>query len=242
MDNMVLCSRYDGVIYFYSMPSLASITEAGDYAGELMEPYLAQRSVDCVPLIGQHELSPTFTMTNFYKDYPSQLFFSRNGGVAALAYPDGTIELFETQGDGRVKDTVGQLYTYINALAITEDRLIAIDMDTRMMVYNINTRTVEKIWKNWTQYSSFAFNEDGSLMLALCEGKTKIDVFDLNDECRLLFSMHAPGGDTFTEFAFSADGACVVGKTASGGAVIGDLFADEDTLIARLRAFAAGTE
>ena len=241
MENMVLCSRYDGVINFYSLPSLASIRTEARFTEALMEPYLAQRSVDCVPLVGQHELSPTFKETNFYKDYPNQLYYSRDGSLAALAYPDGTVELFETQGDGAVMDTIGQLYTYINTLGISEDRLIAIDMDTRMMVYNLNTRSVEKIWKNETQYSSFTFNADGSLMMAMCEGKTRIDVFDLNDGCRLLFSMHAEA-DSFTEMAFSEDGAYAVGKTAAGAAVVGDLLADEAELITRLRAFAAGTD
>lgn len=241
MENMVLCSRYDGVINFYSLPSLASIRTEARFTEALMEPYLAQRSVDCVPLVGQHELSPTFKETNFYKDYPNQLYYSRDGSLAALAYPDGTVELFETQGDGAVMDTIGQLYTYINTLGISEDRLIAIDMDTRMMVYNLNTRSVEKIWKNETQYSSFTFNADGSLMMAMCEGKTRIDVFDLNDGCRLLFSIHAEA-DSFTEMAFSEDGAYAVGKTAAGTAVVGDLLADEAELIARLRAFAAGTD
>ena len=241
MENMVLCSRYDGVINFYSLPSLASIRTEARFTEALMEPYLAQRSVDCVPLVGQHELSPTFKETNFYKDYPNQLYYSRDGSLAVLAYPDGTVELFETQGDGAVMDTIGQLYTYINALGISEDRLIAIDMDTRMMVYNLNTRSVEKIWKNETQYSSFTFNADGSLMMAMCEGKTRIDIFDLNDGCRLLFTMHAEA-DSFTEMAFSEDGAYAVGKTAAGTAVVGDLLADEAELIARLRAFAAGTD
>ena len=240
MENMVLGSRYDGVINFYSLPPLASVTSDGSYSGTLLEPYLAQRDVDCVALTGQHELSPTFKQTNFYKDYPTRLFFSRSGSLAALVYPDGTIELFQTQGDGAVMDTVGQLYTYINALAISDDRLIAIDAGMRMMVYNVNTRTVEKIWTNDTQYSSFDFDRDGGLMLAVCEGKTKVDVFDLNDECRLLFSMRAPGESVFEEAAFSADGSCVVARTDSGRCVIGDLFSDEDALIARLRSFAAG--
>lgn len=239
MDKMVLCSRYDGVIFFYSLPSLASVKTADSFSGTLMEPYLAQRAVECVPLQSRHELSPTFQQTNFYKDYPPLLYFSRDGGVAAMAHPDGTVELFDTQGDGTAFDTVGQLYTYINALAVTEDRLIAIDMDTRMMVYNFKTRSVEKIWNNETQYSSFAFNEDAGLMMAMCEGQTRIDIYDLNDECRFLFSLHATA-DTFEEMAFSADGAYAVGKTASGRFVIGDLFVDENTLIARTKAFAAG--
>ena len=238
MENMVLCSRYDGVIYFYSMPELSSVTTAEHFPGTLMEPYEAQRAVECVSLTSEHELSPTFKEANFYKDYPPKLYFSRDGSVAAMAHPDGTIELYDTQGDGKVKDTVGQLYTYINALAVTEDRLIAIDMDTRMMVYNLKTRSVETIQKNGTQYSSFAFNEDAGLMMALCEGLTRIDVFDLNDGCRLLFSMHS--SDTFTEMAFSTDGAYAVGKTAAGAYVIGDLFADGDALIARTKAFATG--
>ena len=238
MDSMVLCSRYDGVISFYSLPKLASVSAADSFAGTLMEPYRAQRAVECVTLFGQHELSPTFKQTNFYKDYPSKMAFSRDGSTAAIVYPDGTIELFDTQGDGQVADTVGQLYTYINTIAIAEDRLIAIDMDTRMMVYNMKTKTVEKIWKNETQYSAFSFNGDAGLMTALCEGKTRIDVFDLSDGCRLLFSLHAD--EPFTEATFSEDGAYVVGTTESGSYVIGDLFADEDVLVTRLRAFAAG--
>ena len=238
MKNMVLCSRYDGVIYFYSMPELSSVTTADSFSGTLTEPYLAQRTVECVPLTSEHELSPTFKEANFYKDYPPKLYFSRDGSIAAMAHPDGTIELFDTQGDGTVMDTVGQLYTYINALAVTEDRLIAIDMDTRMMVYNLKTRSVETIQKNGTQYASFAFNEDGGLMMALCEGLTRIDVYDLNDGCRLLFSMHS--SDTFTEMAFSKDGAYAVGLTAVGTYVIGDLFADGDVLVARTKAFATG--
>ncbi len=240
MENMILASRYDGVVNFYSLPSLSSVRTADRFDGALAEPYSPQRSVECVNLISRHELSPTFKQTNFYKDYPARIFFSRDGRLAAMAHPDGTIELFDTQGDGSVRDTVGQLYTYINALAVTEDRLIAIDMDTRMMVYNLETREVETIRKDGTQYASFAFNTDGSLMAALCEGLARIDVFDLNDECRLLFSLHA-SADTFTDMAFSADDAYVVGITASGAYVIGDLFADEDALVARTEAFAAGT-
>ncbi len=239
MDKMVLCSRYDGVISFYSLPALASVQTVDSFSGTLLDPYLPQRAVACVPLTSVHELSPTFRETNFYKDYPAQIYFSRDGSLAAMAHPDGTVELFDTQGDGTVKDTVGQLYTYINALALTEDRLIAIDMDTRMMVYNLNTRTVEKIWNNDAQYASFAFSEDGSLMMAMCQGKTRIDVYDLNDGCRLLFALHATG-DTFEEMAFSADGAYAVGKTAAGRYVIGDLLTDGDALVARLVAFATG--
>ena len=99
------------------------------------------------------------------------------------------------------------------------------------------------IQKDGTLYASFEFNADASLMMALCAGLSRIDVFDLNDGCRLLFSIHVPaelGGDTFTDMRFSKDGAYAVGMTASGKCVIGDLFADADALIARTRAFAAG--
>ena len=240
MENMVLCSRFDGVIYFYSLPALASVRTADSFDGALMDPYLAQRAAECVPLTSQHELSPTFKQTNLYKDYPPTFHFSVDGSVAAIAHPDGTIELFDTQGDGTVRDTVGQLYTYINALGISGDRLVAIDVSTRMMVYNMKTHAVEKIWNNGTQYSSFAFNGDGSLMMAMCAGLTRIDVYDLNDSCRLLFSMNAQA-DTFEDMAFSADGAYAVGRTAAGKYVVGDLFfADENELVARTRAFAAG--
>ena len=242
-NNMFLCSRYDGIIYFYSMPSLSNSYVADGFAGELLDGYEPQRAADCVTLFSEHELSATFLTANAYKDYPSRLCFSRDGSIAAIVHPDGAIELFDAQGDGKVKEMIGQLYSYINAIAITEDRLIAMDVDTRMLVYNLNTHTVETITKDGTLYASFEFNADASLMMALCAGLSRIDVFDLNDGCRLLFSIHVPaelGGDTFTDMRFSKDGAYAVGMTASGKCVIGDLFADADALIARTRAFAAG--
>ena len=72
-------------------------------------------------------------------------------------------------------------------------------------------------------------------MMALCEGLTRIDVFDLDDGCRLLFSLQS--SLTFSDMAFSADGAYAVGVTASGTYVIGDLFADEAALILQGVAF-----
>ena len=236
MGDMILAARYDGVITLYSTPALSSVQTVADFDAPLLAPYLPQRAVDCVPIIGEHQYSETFKTTSLYKNEPAQLYFSRDGSTVAMAYPDGAIELFDTQGDGRVKESIGQLYTYINTLALTENRLIAVDVDARLLVYNLDTHSVETILNNGTLYSSFAFSEDGSLMMALCAGLTKIDVFDLNDDCRLLFSLHATA-DTFTDFAFSADGAYAVGSTASGNFVVGDLFADEAKLLEKARAF-----
>ena len=234
--DLILCARYDGEVRLISTPSLASVQTTDGFDAPLCEPYLPQRAASCVPLIGEHQFSSTFLTASAYKNYPNELYFSRDGSVAALAYPDGAIELFDTQGDGKVKEMIGQLYNYIQTLAITEDRLIAADVDARMLVYNLNTHSVETITNDGVMYASFAFNPDGSLMLALCAGKTRIDVFDLNDGCRLLFSLHATA-DTFTDMAFTQDSAYAVGVTASGKTVVGDLWRDEAALLERTRRF-----
>ncbi len=82
------------------------------------------------------------------------------------------------------------------------------------------------------------FNENAGLMMALCEGLTRIDVFDLNDGCRLSSSMQT--SDTFAEMAFSTDAVYAVGFIAAGTYLSGDLFASEIDLVARTKAFAAG--
>lgn len=230
LEDMVLCGRYDGIIYLYSLPSLSAIRTAETFDAPLAEPYLPDSSVPCVPLIGEHQLSETFKTANYYKDYPNKLCFSRDGKTAALAYPDGVIELFDTDGDGKVKEMIAQVYTYVQALAVTEDRLIASSVDGRLLVYDLNMHVVDAILQNDTIYGSFAFDAAGDRMLAMTQDQTRIDLFALNDGCRLLLSMKS-GDSVFTDMAFSADEAYAVAKTGSGTYRIADLYQDEAALI-----------
>ena len=234
VGNLVLAARYDGVLTLYSTPSIASIETRTDFDAPLCEAYEPLRVVPCVPLYTEHEYTATFQQASAYKNDPARLCFSTDGNVAAMVYPDGAIELFDALGDGRPKETVSQLYTYISTVAITGNRLIAMDVDTRLLIYNMDTHTVESIQNNGTLYSSFAFNADESLMLALCAGLTRIDVIDLNDGGRILFSLHATA-DTFTDFAFTQDGAYAVGVTSAGLYVVADLWQDDHALIAQAK-------
>ena len=240
LKDMFLITKIDGSAYLYSMPDLASVRIETDFSRPLCPPYLSQEAVACVPLLGQHQLSEGFKVSNYYANYPNRLFFSRDKKTAALAYPDGVIELFDTEGDGAVREMVGQLYAYIQALAMTEERLIASSADGQLLIYNYVTHTVDAILNDGTLYESFAFDESGTRMMALCAGLSRIDVFSLEDDA-LLFSLSA-GTDTFTDFAFSADGAYAVGRTSAGTWVVGDLWQDETALVAQARRFTNSQE
>ena len=155
LADTFLITKYDGTANFYSMPELASVKTLDGFDGKLCEA--APAYFPCVPLTGEHRYTDAFLQsTGKTMDTTPQLTFARDGKTAALSYADGTIELFDTAGDGSVA-----------------------------------AMTFEK-----------------------------------------LFSLHATA-DTFQDMAFSEDGAFAVGVTAAGKYVVGDLWADEDALLAQ---------
>ena len=239
LRDSFLITRYDGTANFYSMPEMCSVQTLDDFAGELCE---AQSAVfPSVPLESEHRYTDVFLQTTGqYLDTTARLAFSRDGKTAALSYADGVIELFDTEGDGRVSAMIGELSGAVDALAMTEGQLVASDQSTRLLFYDLSTRSVQRILNVGVVYASFAFDPAGKVVMALCGGRTRIDVYSL-ETFEKLFSLHATA-DTFTDMAFSQDGRFAVGATAAGRFVVGDLWTDEDALLARARRLVGADE
>ena len=232
LADTFLITKYDGTANFYSMPELASVKTLDGFDGKLCEA--APAYFPCVPLTGEHRYTDAFLQsTGKTMDTTPQLAFARDGKTAALSYADGTIELFDTAGDGSVAAMIGELTNPIAAIAMTERQLVAADDSTRLLIYDLEEKAVQRILNVGTVYSRFAFDPEGKLLMALCGGLTRIDVYSL-ETFEKLFSLHATA-DTFQDMAFSEDGAFAVGVTAAGKYVVGDLWADEDALLAQAR-------
>ena len=232
LTDAFLITKYDGTANFYSMPELASVKTLDGFDGKLCEA--APAYFPCVPLTGEHRYTDAFLQsTGKTMDTTPQLAFARDGKTAALSYADGTIELFDTAGDGSVAAMIGELTNPIAAIAMTERQLVAADDSTRLLIYDLEEKAVQRILNVGTVYSRFAFDPEGKLLMALCGGLTRIDVYSL-ETFEKLFSLHATA-DTFQDMAFSEDGAFAVGVTAAGKYVVGDLWADEDALLAQAR-------
>ena len=239
LSDSFLITRYDGTANFYSMPSLASVQTVDNFQGELCAPIPA--SFPCVPLQSEHRYTEAFLQsTGLYLDTTAKLAFSRDGSRAALYYADGVIELFDTQGDGSVSAMIGELSSQIEALAMSEKQLVASDQAARLLFYDLESKSVQRILNVGTVYSGFAFDPSGKLMMALCAGLTRIDVYSL-ETYEKLFSLHV-NADTFADMAFSQDGAYAVGKTAAGQYVVGDLWMDEEALVKQARRFTGVAE
>ena len=232
LSDSFLITRYDGTANFYSMSSLSSVQTVDSFQGELSDPIPA--SFPCVSLQSEHRYTEAFLQsTGKYLDTTAKLVFSRDGSKAALYFADGVIELFDTQGDGSVSAMIGELSSQIEALAMSEKQLVASDQAARLLIYDLKSRSVQRILNVGTVYSRFAFDPSGKFMMALCAGLTRIDVYSL-ETYEKLFSLHADA-DTFADMAFSKDGAYAVGKTAAGKYVVGDLWTDEEALVKQAR-------
>ena len=232
LTDAFLITKYDGTANFYSMPELASVKTLDGFDGKLCEA--APVYFPSVPLTGEHRYTDAFLQsTGKTMDTTPQLAFARDGKTAALSYADGTIELFDTEGDGSVAAMIGELTSPIAAIAMTERQLVAADDSTRLLIYDLEEKAVQRILNVGTVYSRFAFDPEGKLLMALCGGLTKIDVYSL-ETFEKLFSLHATA-DTFRDMAFSEDGAFAVGVTAAEKYVVGDLWADEDALLTQAR-------
>ena len=232
LEDTFLITKYDGTANFYSMPELASVKTLDGFEGKLCEA--APAYFPCVPLNGEHRYTDAFLQSaGKTMDTTPQLAFARDGKTAAISYADGTIELFDTEGDGSVAAMIGELTNPIAAIAMTERQLVAADDSTRLLIYDLEEKAVQRILNVGTVYSRFAFDPEGKLLMALCGGLTRIDVYSL-ETFEKLFSLHATA-DTFQDMAFSEDGAFTVGVTAAGKYVVGDLWADEDALLTQAR-------
>ncbi len=233
LEDRFLITRYDGSALFYSSPALSSVWTADSFDGELCEPAPTWVPGMTAQLKGQHKLSDAFLTSHPGENTAPKLVFSRDGKRAALLYPDGIIELFDTAGDGSVAATIGEFSAGAASLAMSGTMLAASDQTGRFLLYDLETLTARAVLTADAVYTSLAFDPDGNHVMGLRYSGTQIDVYD-TASAALLFSLHAPAG-VFTETGFSADGAFAVGKTNAGQAVIGTMWSDEEELLAQAR-------
>ncbi len=229
LDRVIFAARDNGSAYFYCLPESASIRK-GAFDGELCDPYYPKdwpgaHSNDFKGVYGELIGQP----------FPTR-YYSRDGRYIALAYRDGTIELFDADGDGTVLDTVTPLKNQVRAIGMTENRLIAADETGRILFYDLETLSVIRTYTNLYHYYSFAFSPDGQYAAALRMGDGQIDVYDAI-RAELLFTIHTDEGETAETVAFSKDGRYLVVRTGKCDR-IADLYPDEADLIAEAQRLA----
>ncbi|MBQ4425739.1 MAG: toll/interleukin-1 receptor domain-containing protein [Lachnospiraceae bacterium] len=217
-------TQNNGAASVLAGPSLATVSEEKTFSGTLRERP-APPAVT-MALNGEHELTDAFKFSYPGEDYTPALYVSEEGTLAALAYPDGVIELFDTGGDGSVAAIINQLNSKITALEMAKDILAAADQNGRMLLYRTDEEKVLKILNTDTRIGQMAFDESGGFLMALHEDRKTIDVYRLTT-AEKLFSLHAD--EAFTSFGFSADGRWCVGFL-SDSCVTGDMLMDEDAL------------
>ena len=216
------------------MPEISSIQTSSSFNGTLCdtaEPYPKGATVS---LKGEHKLSDAFFATSgLPKNTVPSIIYSRDLSYAALLYADGTIELFDTNGDGSVLKLIGELTSQIRGAAMSESKLAASDQSARLLLYDLDKQSVQAVLNTGAVYSAFAFNANGTLLMALHSSRSQIDVYSL-EMPELLFSMKTSSG-SFDTFAFSTDSSYAVGHTTTGEYMIGSLWTDESELIERAK-------
>ena len=241
LEDAIFACDNDGNVKIFCLPELASVSEADEAPGELVERYYPGILPDGVSEFQlQHEIIHGYWEQN--NNLPEswlqpQKQISREGDRAAVFYPDGAVELFDPYGDGTVLNTIHQLTAPITAFGMVKNRLVASDYFGRMMFYDLEKNEIVRILNDGMAHTGFAYTEDGSMLMALRIGSVPaIDVYSMEDG-ELLFTI--VGTSEIEEFAFTKDGKYAVGVMKNGEYVVADLLTEEATLIANARAFAA---
>ena len=248
MEDTLFTVRGDGTITVYAQPELSCVSRSDSLPAPLRERYYPGISVPgAVTPAGRH-----VTGEGYWKEHSAglpeiylqpRIQYSRDGSRTALLYPDGVIELFDTFGDGSVLRTLGQNFMPVTVFGMVGSHLVAADYSGRVMFYDMENDRVIRMLNVDTLYTGFAFNSDGSMMMALRSGGGyAIDVYRL-DTADLLFTL--TNTEPFTEFAFTEDDRYAVGVTVSGSPVegirgtplyiFGNLYRDEADLLERAR-------
>ncbi len=243
--------RNDGSVAIYAKPEIASIK----LEAELPSPIRMQ---DYDPKIvpegaadfhGIHEFLDVELGYWQQLSYPDELletrtYFSRDGRRAAILYPDGWIELFDTYGDGSVQQTIGQLVDPIYAFGMVNDRLVASSSYGRLLFWDLENNKTLKVINTSTTYTGFAFNQSGDLMMGMRLNSYVIDVYSMKT-AELLFSLTY--GKEYTGFGFSEDDKYAIGVTTMPDHLtntddtpcylVADLYTDETKLIEHAKDF-----
>lgn len=238
LNDTIFATKGNGQITIYSLPDMTSIRQAEEAPGELIERYYPGIAPDgAVEMKGEHEIIHGYWEQ--HSQLPQELLvpvnrYSKEGDTSAIVYPDGAIELFDTFGDGTVKETLSQLERPITAFGMVDGILAASDESGRMMFYDLKNKNVIRILNDGAGYVGFAYSGDGTLLMALRTGSRVIDVYSMKT-AELLFSMIGPVG--FTDFAFTTNGAYAVGMMEDGTYLVGELFQSEEKLLQTARTF-----
>ncbi|MBR6406396.1 MAG: TIR domain-containing protein [Lachnospiraceae bacterium] len=239
LSDKIFISRNDGSAWLYSTEASATVKRCDDYDKELYRDGQPGTVTEgSVILQSRHELTEGFLASTIYQgaELATSLHISSDGKTAALGYPDGVIEVFDTSegSDGELLQMIAQLDNKISTILISHGKLIASDLYSgRILIYDLEKQDTDMIINGDYVYISFAMNPDGSIFAGLRDDTTMIDVYETATG-DLLFSMQS--SQIFTETVFSADGADVVGVTRSGY-VVGDLLMDEAELLRRAEGF-----
>ncbi len=235
-SDYVFATQGGGDAILLSLPGIASVRVQEDYGGGI-EGYDSRTEPDAPweeePQSG-HQVTETFKALNQMDDYEPLLYYSPGGEYAALLYPDGAIEVFR-KGEGQkafLQNT--QFYNEPTAFGIFGDRMAAADSYGRIMFQDLKDGSMNLLDTDGI-YRVFMF--EGDFLVAGKNNGTVADVFD-TEKGELLFSMENAGG--FTRIGFSADGSCAVGLSEGNGAVIGELWKNENALLEGARRFAPG--
>ena len=233
LGERMLITKGDGTAYVCCTPSAASIrsVSSGEIPAlcERVDPHRPPEGNLFANLSAEHELTDAFLNTTALPadQLVPKLWFSTDGRRAALSYPDGVIEIFNTEDGGRVSAMLSQLLQPISALAMTESRLVVSDSSGRLMFYDLDRGAVVNIRSSDSPCTDFSFNAEHDKLMAL-RADGAIDVYDLAAD-EMLFSMRST--ESFTDFGFAEDGSCAAALTASG-ALRAELWTDEASLLA----------
>lgn len=245
LQDSVLVSQIGAETRFYSLPKISSVQSVNSYNGELRDKFdftKSQEIWDTFPK-GEHQLSEASLIAlsqNGYENTPS-LFFSEDSKTAAITYPDGTIELFKREGQGKI-DAVFKPFpswtTWNTSLAMNDRYLVVSGGAPQLIIYDLQSNTIAKNPRVDHYYEKFAFNQRGDKLMALGVGGYGLSVYDI-ESGQMLFNMGP--NEKVISFAFSSDGAYAVGKTERGF-LIGDMLINETDLLARAWRLVAGHE
>ena len=234
-SDYVFATQGGGEGILLSLPGIASVTEKEAYEGGItgydprMEP---DKPWEEEPVSG-HEVSETFRILNEMDSYDPVISYAQDGAYAALLYPDGAIEVFR-KGEEKAFLLNTQFYNEPTAFGIFGDRMVAADIYGRIMFQDLKDGSMNLLDADGI-YRVFMF--EGNFLAAGRNNGTVVDVFDVEKGERL-FSMQNSAG--FARIGFSEDGEYAVGLIEENGAVIGNLWQNENALLEAARHFAPG--
>ena len=229
-NDRVFVTRSGGEAACYSLPGISSMGFGETYTGDMIgwTPDDASTAWENVPE-GEHQVTDTFRVLSGLSDFDPVLHYSREGDYAALAYPDGTIEVFR-KGEEKPFLVNAHFASAPLAFAICEDVMVASENTGRMMFQNLQSGELKIL--DGDPHLTLIF--DGDLLLASRYEAMEMDVYDYK-KGELLFVMRS--SEPFIRGGFSADGQYAVFYT-DNRCMTAALWRDENELLKQTRKLA----